>query len=152
MTQGKCEDPFHLERFIKAQEGIYDSALSELRTGRKHSHWMWFIFPQINGLARSSTAAYFAIRSTEEAKAYLEHSVLGPRLQECTRTLLGLNQASASDVFGCPDDLKFCSSMTLFDHAASAGNLFEEAILKYCAGKRDLKTLGILHKMKTKLS
>ena len=150
MSRGKSDDPFQLERFIKAQEGIYDIALSELQTGRKHSHWMWFIFPQIDGLARSSTAAYFAIRSIDEAKAYLEHPVLGSRLRECTSTLLNLNHASASDVFGYPDDLKFCSSMTLFDHAASEFDLFEDAIIRYCAGERDPKTLAILHG-KTKL-
>ena len=149
MTQGKREDTFELERFIKAQEGIYDTALSELQAGRKRSHWMWFIFPQIDGLARSSTAGYFAIKSVDEAKAYLEHPVLGPRLQECTRALLSLNGKSASDVFGYPDDLKFCSSMSLFDHAAPENKLFEAAIDKYCAEERDQKTLAILHGKKT---
>ena len=145
MTQGKREDPFELERFIKAQEGIYDTALSELQAGRKRSHWMWFIFPQIDGLARSSTAGYFAIKSVDEAKAYLEHPVLGPRRQECTRTLLSLNGKSASDVFGYPDDLKFCSSMTLFDLAAPGNDLFADALDKYFAGERDQKTLSLLH-------
>ncbi|MGB5201603.1 MAG: DUF1810 domain-containing protein [Sedimenticolaceae bacterium] len=144
MTQRKNEDPFQLERFVEAQQGVYDTALSELKSGRKRSHWMWFIFPQIDGLARSSTASYFAIRSIDEAKAYLEHPVLGSRLQECTRMLLGLNQTSASDVFGYPDDLKFCSSMTLFDHAAPDNDLFEAAIIRYCAGERDQKTSAIL--------
>ena len=110
---------------------------------------MWFIFPQIDGLARSSTAGYFAIKSVDEAKAYLEHPVLGPRLQECTRTLLSLNGKSASDIFGYPDDLKFCSSMSLFDHAAPENKLFEAAIDKYCAEERDQKTLAILHGKKT---
>lgn len=134
---------------MKAQGSIYDAALLELQAGRKRSHWMWFIFPQIDGLARSSTAAYYAIKSVDEAKAYLEHPVLGPRLQECTRTILSLHQKSASDIFGYPDDLKFCSSMTLFDHAAPEDKLFSDAIIRYCAGELDQKTLAILHGKKT---
>lgn len=98
MTNSNMEDPFQLERFVKAQEGIYDTALSELRTGRKRSHWMWFIFPQIDGLARSSTAGYFAIKSVDEAKAYLEHPVLGPRLLDLTFDLI-LSARLSADPF-----------------------------------------------------
>lgn len=149
MTKRKTQDPFQLERFVKAQAGIVETALSELRAGRKRSHWMWFIFPQIDGLARSSTAAYYAIKSLDEARSYLDHPVLGSRLEECTRTLLGLENVSASDVFGYPDDLKFCSSMTLFDHVAAKNDLFADAMTKYCAGQLDQKTLAILHGKKT---
>lgn len=149
MTTGNNKDPFQLERFVKAQEGIYSAALSELRAGRKQSHWMWFVFPQIEGLGSSSTALYFAIKNIAEAKAYLYHSVLGPRLQECTKALLRINGLSASDVFGYPDDLKFCSSMTLFDYVASEDPLFKDAITKYCGGRRDEKTLAILHASET---
>jgi uncharacterized protein (DUF1810 family) len=145
MTDRKTEDPYRLERFVEAQEGIYETALSELRIGRKRSHWMWFIFPQIDGLARSATAAYYAIRSLNEARAYLKHPILGSRLEECTRGLLGLERLSASDIFGYPDNLKFCSSMTLFEHAGSQNELFAQAIMKYCAGRRDQKTLAILN-------
>jgi uncharacterized protein (DUF1810 family) len=145
MTERKRQDPYQLERFVEAQDGIYETALSELRRGRKRSHWMWFIFPQIDGLARSPTAAYYAIKSLDEAKAYLEHPILGSRLEECSRTLLGLERLSTSDIFGYPDDLKFCSSMTLFDRAASQNDLFAKAIIRYCAGQRDQKTLAILN-------
>jgi uncharacterized protein (DUF1810 family) len=148
MVSSNIKDPFQLERFLQAQEGVYSVALSELRAGRKQSHWMWFVFPQLAGLGSSPTASYFAIKSIAEAEAYLHHSVLGPRLRECTKTLLSNNGLSASDVFGYPDDLKFCSSMTLFDHVAPANSLFADAINKYCAGQRDEKTLAILHASK----
>ena len=133
MTASNNEDSFHLERFVEAQKDIYYTALSELRAGRKQSHWMWFVFPQIDGLGSSPTASY-SIKTIAEAQAYLNHSVLGPRLQECTKALLHINGSSASDIFGYPDDLKFCSSMTLFDYVASESCLFGEAIAKYCGG------------------
>lgn len=129
---------------MQAQEGFYSVALSELRAGRKQSHWMWFVFPQLAGLGRGPTASYFAIKSIAEAEAYLHHPVLGSRLRECTKSLLSNNGLSASDVFGYPDDLKFCSSMTLFDHVTLNDPLFADAINKYCAGQQDEKTLAIL--------
>jgi uncharacterized protein (DUF1810 family) len=149
MTISHNQDPFHLERFVEAQAGIYNRILSELHAGRKRSHWMWFIFPQIEGLGSSPTASYYAIKSITEAKAYLHHPVLGPRLCECTNILLGIKGLSASDVFGYPDDLKFCSSMTLFDYASSNNVLFADAIAKLCGGCRDERTLAILHASQT---
>jgi uncharacterized protein (DUF1810 family) len=137
-------DPFDLQRFVTAQADCYDQVLAELRAGRKRSHWMWFVFPQLAGLGRSPTAAYYAIRNIDEAKAYLAHDVLGPRLQECTGLLLVHDGLSAADVFGYPDDLKFRSSMTLFEYVASDATLFSEAISKYCAGIRDEKTLSLI--------
>ncbi len=145
MVSSNIKDPFRLERFLQAQEGVYSVALSELRAGRKQSHWMWFVFPQLAGLGSSPTASYFAIKSIAEAKAYLHHSVLGSRLRECTKSLLSNKGLSASEVFGYPDDLKFCSSMTLFDHVSPDDPLFADAINKYCAGQQDEKTLAILH-------
>src|SRR5262245_19269751 len=111
-------DPFDLERFVQAQDPIYGRVLSELRGGRKRSHWMWFIFPQINGLGRSKLAEQFSILDRREASAYLNHPILGPRLQECTAMALTVNARSVADIFGSPDDLKFRSSMTLFDFVA----------------------------------
>ena len=144
MHAGKNKDPFDLARFVQAQEGIYQAALSELRGGRKRSHWMWFVFPQIQGLGRSPTADLYAIKSPAEAKAYLDHPVLGPRLRECTNALLENTGLSASDVFGYPDDLKFCSSMTLFESVAPEDRLFKTAIDRYCEGRRDDRTLTVL--------
>jgi uncharacterized protein (DUF1810 family) len=138
------EDPFNLNRFVDAQESIYSIALSELRAGQKRSHWMWFIFPQIAGLGQSQTASFYAIKNASEAEAYLDHAVLGRRLKECTRTLLNFSGRSASDIFAYPDDLKFCSSMTLFDHVSSGEPVFSDAITKYCGGMLDMKTLDIL--------
>ncbi|MGB5706553.1 MAG: DUF1810 domain-containing protein [Arenicellales bacterium] len=145
MISSNNKDPFQLDRFLQAQEGAHDAVLSELRAGRKQSHWMWFVFPEIEGLGSSPTASQFAIKSIAEAEAYLHHPILGPRLRECTTTLLSSSGLSASDVFGYPDDLKFCSSMTLFDHVAPDNSLFADAISKYCEGHRDEKTLAILH-------
>lgn len=138
------DDPYQLQRFTQAQENIYNAALAELRGGCKRTHWMWFIFPQIQGLGSSPTALYYAIKGLSEAKAYLQHPLLGARLLECTNTLLGLHGLSVSDVFGYPDDLKFCSSMTLFDYVAPDKTPFREAIYRYCAGQRDELTLAIL--------
>lgn len=138
------DDPYDLRRFVVAQENSYGNAIEELRKGRKRSHWMWFVFPQISGLGSSPTARHYAIRSTEEARAYLSHPVLGPRLSECTNILLRLDGLSASDVFGYPDDLKFCSSMTLFDFVSSGSSMFRAAIDKYCSGRLDQKTLQLI--------
>lgn len=146
MSNCDTSDPYRLSRFVEAQEGVYALALAELRVGRKRSHWMWFVFPQIDGLGRSATASFYAIKSVDEAKAYLSHPVLGPRLEECTNVLLRLDGLSASDIFGYPDDLKFCSSMTLFDHVAPEPSLFGEALRKYCSGRPDEKTLALIER------
>ena len=138
------EDTFNLNRFIDAQERIYSIALSELGAGKKQSHWMWFIFPQIAGLGNSATASFYAIKSIDEAKAYLDHAVLGPRIEECTTTLLDQHGRSVTDIFAYPDDLKFCSSMTLFEKASSGDAVFSQAITRYCGGIRDAKTVAIL--------
>jgi uncharacterized protein (DUF1810 family) len=113
-------DPYDLQRFVDAQQPVFESAKRELRDGRKQSHWMWFIFPQIRGLGHSAMARKFALSSPEEAKAYLNHSVLGSRLRECSGIVAHLQERSIEDVFGYPDTLKFRSSMTLFAHVAQA--------------------------------
>ena len=136
-------DAFQLRRFVEAQEPVFPEVLAELRSGRKTSHWMWFVFPQIEGLGHSSTAQYYAIRSLDEAKAYLAHSVLGPRLRECARLVNSVDGRTASQIFGFPDDLKFRSSMTLFAHAAEDNADFLGALQKYFAGEFDQKTLQL---------
>ena len=127
-------------RFIDAQEPVFSEVLKELRAGRKTSHWMWFIFPQIEGLGHSSTARYFAIRSLDEAKAYLRHPMLGPRLRECARLVNAVESRTASQIFGYPDDLKFRSSMTLFSHAAPAEPAFGRVLEQYFDGVPDPAT------------
>ena len=134
-------DPFNLQRFVNAQDDVFEEVRLELKNGRKTSHWMWFIFPQIAGLGSSSTARYYAISSKEEAAEYLEHPILGSRLRECTQLVVDLNEPSIRSIFGSPDDLKFCSSMTLFAHATPDNQLFVSAINKYCGGKFDELTL-----------
>ena len=138
------QDPFALERFVAVQAGVIDRVLGELRAGRKQSHWMWFIFPQIAGLGRSPTAVHYAIASLDEARAYLAHPILGERLRECTRLVLDVKGKSAHDIFGSPDDLKFHSSMTLFAAAASGEQIFSQALEKYFAGRGDDVTLDRL--------
>ena len=135
---------FDLARFIKAQQDMYGKALQELREGQKRSHWMWFIFPQIRGLGRSETARFYAISGCSEAQAYLQHPVLGPRLEECTRAMLSHPSLSAHDILSSPDDLKFHSSMTLFGAAAQSGSLFEMALKVFYAGRGDQATLAAL--------
>ena len=137
-------DGFDLERFVKAQAGVYERACAELRVGQKRTHWMWFIFPQIRGLGSSSMAVRFGIASLAEAKAYLEHAVLGTRLRECAGIVCGVEGKTASEIFGHPDDLKFHSSMTLFAKAAEANEadeVFGEALEKYFDGEMDGGTL-----------
>lgn len=136
-------DTFHLERFVRAQTPVYDSVLKELKKEEKSSHWMWFIFPQIDGLGRSSTAQHYAIKSREEAKAFLAHPVLGERLRECCRILQGA-EASASQIFGFPDNLKFRSSLTLFEEVADDDSLFVRLLEKFYGGQRDQTTLQLL--------
>lgn len=135
---------FDLDRFIDAQNGIYGQALSELKAGRKRSHWMWFIFPQIAGLGTSSMAEKYAIRSAEEAAAYLADPILGTRLLRCVDAMLSVNDRSAHDILGSPDDLKFRSSLTLFAAISDHGSLFHRAIDKYYAGEFDKRTVELL--------
>ena len=137
-------DPHDLQRFVAAQDGVYPRALEELRRGSKRSHWMWFVFPQIDGLGRSEMARRYAIRSREEARAYLRHEVLGPRLRECADALLGVEGKTADDVMGFPDDLKLQSSMTLFAHVSDLGSVFHRVLEKFYGGSPDAKTLELL--------
>lgn len=125
---------FDLERFVTAQRQNYDDAIRELRGGAKETHWMWYVFPQIDGLGTSAMARQFAISSLDEARAYLDHPVLGPRLLECTRAVNGLIGKSALRIFGTPDNLKFRSSMTLFAQVAGPESVFSEALRKYFDG------------------
>ena len=135
---------FNLERFVTAQAPVFATVLAELRAGRKRTHWMWFIFPQIKGLGSSATAVYFAIDSREEAAAYLKHPVLGPRLLECTRLVLDVKGRTSIQIFGLIDDLKFRSSMTLFAEVTLKETVFREALEKYFDGEADALTLEIL--------
>ena len=137
-------DPHNLHRFVEAQDSVIDTVKKELRSGRKRTHWMWFVFPQIAGLGRSQMSQRYAIDSREEAEAYLDHPVLGPRLRECTEIVNGLDGRSANDVFGSPDDQKFRSSMTLFDAVAADPAPFRTALQLYYDGAPDRKTLQLL--------
>jgi uncharacterized protein (DUF1810 family) len=132
---------YNVHRFVAAQDSAYQQVLAELRAGQKRSHWMWFIFPQIAGLGHSATAEYYAISSLGEAAAYLDHPVLGARLRECTRLVNAVEGRSAAEIFGWPDDLKFCSCMTLFAHATADNQLFKEALEKYFGGEEDALTV-----------
>ena len=135
-----------LSRFLKAQKQDYEQALREIRSGRKRSHWMWYIFPQIQGLGFSPTAQYYAIRDLQEARDYLAHPVLGTRLKEISSALLDLNGLSASEIFGYPDDLKLRSSMTLFRMADLNEPVFLEVLEKYYDGKPDARTVELAGK------
>jgi uncharacterized protein (DUF1810 family) len=132
---------YDLERFVEAQAEVYEQACAELRAGRKRSHWMWFVFPQIRGLGSSPMAVRYAVSSLEEARAYLDHAVLGPRLRECTGIVVGLQGRTVGEIFGYPDDLKFHSSVTLFAKADVEGGVFGEALEKYFGGEMDQGTL-----------
>jgi uncharacterized protein (DUF1810 family) len=136
-------DPFELQRFVAAQAPVYSRVVGELRGGQKQSHWMWFVFPQIAGLGHSAMAQRFAISSREEATAYLSHTVLGARLRECTALVNAVEGRTILDILGSPDDLKFCSSMTLFA-AASNDSAFAAAIEKFYGGKSDQTTLELM--------
>jgi uncharacterized protein (DUF1810 family) len=138
------KDPYNLQRFVDAQAPIFERACSELRAGRKVGHWMWFIFPQIEGLGHSETARRFAITSREEAIAYLEHPLLGRRLRECSRLASLVDGRSAREIFGSPDDLKFRSSMTLFASVAKDNQVFMDALNKFYGGGLDGATLRLL--------
>jgi uncharacterized protein (DUF1810 family) len=134
-------DPYDVQRFVDAQASTYERARAELLRGRKTSHWMWFIFPQIRGLGSSHTAEKYAISSIEEARAYLAHPVLGARLRECTRIVNEIDGTGLEEIFGSPDDLKFRSSMTLFAHAAPDDAVFRDALEKYCNSAEDPLTV-----------
>ncbi|MGX4805146.1 DUF1810 domain-containing protein [Bradyrhizobium guangdongense] len=136
-------DPFDLKRFVRAQEPVFRAVLGELAQGRKQTHWMWFVFPQIAGLGFSAMSQRYAIGSRAEAKAYLAHPILGPRLIECTRLVLAVQGRSINAILGAPDDAKFRSSMTLFG-AVSEEPVFDEALARYFAGEPDGATLEIL--------
>jgi uncharacterized protein (DUF1810 family) len=133
-------DPFNLERFVDAQAPAYDQVRRELKAGRKESHWMWFIFPQIKGLGQSAMSIRFAIASLDEAKAYLAHPVLGPRLRECARLALDVEGKTAREIFGSIDEMKFRSSMTLFARAAPDEEALQRCLDKYFAGRPDPAT------------
>ena len=138
------DDPHDLQRFVDAQDAVYARVKEELARGAKASHWMWFVFPQLKGLGRSAIAQHYGIASREEAQAYWRHPVLGPRLKECTELVLAVAGKTALQVFGSPDDLKFCSSMTLFEHVVPDEPAFGRAIEKYFGGARDARTIGLM--------
>ena len=137
-------DPYDLERFVHAQKNDYEQALAEIRSGRKRSHWMWYIFPQYAGLGASAMSQRYAIKSLAEAEAYLRQPALGPRLFECAEAALAIQNRSAAEVFGSPDDMKLRSSATLFAAVSPAGSVFERLLEKYFDGERDQRTLQLL--------
>ena len=139
-------DPSKLNRFIQAQERVYSNVLAELKSGHKTTHWMWFIFPQILGLGHSPTAKLYAIKNLDEASQYLNHSLLGARLLECSETLLGINGRSVTDIFGWPDDLKLKSSMTLFLCVTGSDSVLDEVLNRFFQGEQDTSTLQLLGK------
>ena len=135
---------YDLERFVNAQQRVYDDVLAELRAGRKRSHWMWFVFPQLAGLGRSEMAQRYALASLDEAAAYLAHPVLGDRLRECAALVLATSDATVDEIFGHPDNMKFHSSMTLFAAVPGADSVFSQNLDKYFGGARDALTLSRL--------
>jgi uncharacterized protein (DUF1810 family) len=137
-------DPFDLKRFVDAQAPVYGDVVEELRAGRKRSHWMWFVFPQLRGLGGSPMAARYGIGSLDEARAYLRHAVLGPRLRECTRLVNQVQDRSAAQILGSPDDLKLRSSMTLFAHATDDNQDFVTVLDEYYYGQEDPLTVARL--------
>lgn len=139
------EDPFDLGRFVETQAGVHERALAELRAGRKRSHWMWFVFPQLQGLGHSAMAQRYGIGGLDEARAYLAHPLLGARLRECAAAIEGLDsRLSAHDIFGSPDDLKLRSSLTLFARAAGDGSVFGRLLDRYFGGRPDELTVARL--------
>jgi len=137
-------DPYNLQRFLDAQARVFDQVLTELREGRKRSHWMWFIFPQIAGLGFSDMARQFAISGQDEAAAYLQHEILGPRLKQCADLVNQVSGRTIDQIFGYPDDLKFHSSVTLFAGVAPGEQVFRVSLEKYFSGERDSATLALL--------
>ena len=140
------EDDYNLTRFLEAQDRVYGIVLKELKAGEKRSHWMWYIFPQIEGLGRSAMAQKYEISSREEAEAYAEHRILGARLRECTQTVLNVENRDAEQIFGYPDTWKFRSCMTLFERSSKDSAIFRRALVKYFEGNPDGKTLDILER------
>jgi uncharacterized protein (DUF1810 family) len=140
------EDRYNLTRFVDAQEQVFDNVLAELKRGRKYGHWIWFVFPQLKGLGRSSTSDFYGISSLHEAKAYLQHAVLGPRLVHCTELVNAVQGSEAEDIFGDVDAMKFRSCMTLFAAADSEQRLFAQALEKFFAGEGDPLTRSYLDK------
>lgn len=139
-----ADDPYHLNRFVRAQQQDFEQALAEISAGKKRTHWMWYIFPQLDGLAFSSTSKHYAIKSIAEARAYLDHPVLGPRLRQCAEAALRVEGRSATAIFGSPDDLKLRSCATLFACVSPPGSAFDRLLEKYYGGQRDQKTLRLL--------
>ena len=139
-----ADDPYDLRRFVQAQQGDYERALAEVQSGDKRTHWIWYIFPQLAGLAFSSTSKRYAIKSLDEARAYLDHPILGPRLRECAEAVVRLEGRSAREIFGSPDDLKLRSCATLFACVSPPGSVFDRLLTKYYQGQRDDKTLHLL--------
>ncbi len=142
--EGGPGDPHALTRFVLAQEHTFRQALAEIGEGRKRSHWMWFVFPQFEGLGLSPTSRQYAIRSLEEAKAYLAHPILGPRLIACCDVLLQVRGRTAHEIFGAPDDQKLQSCATLFGAISGPGSIFDQLLSKYFSGQRDARTLRLL--------
>lgn len=145
-----ASDTVDLSRFTTAQASIYDNVLEELKSGRKRTHWMWYIFPQFDGLGHSTISKHYAIKSIEEARQYLNHPVLGTRLLECAEAVFAIEGRSISEIFGYPDDLKLKSSMTLFTYVAAPCSVFSRILDKYFNGERDALTLQLLEKLKAK--
>lgn len=137
--------PKNLDRFIDAQENKYPEALNEIKNGKKRSHWMWYVFPQIAGLGLSEMSKFYAISDLHEASDYLEHPILGPRLIKISRALLEIKDKSATEIFGSPDDLKLKSCMTLFSSLKNSDPIFQQVLDRYFEGQKDERTLGILH-------
>lgn len=137
-------DPWNLQRFIEAQAPVYEDVVNELLGGRKASHWMWFVFPQLRGLGRSAMAEHYGLASLDEARAYLAHPLLGERLRECTRLALRVGSDDAHAIFGSPDDLKFRSCMTLFHAAAPEEDVFVQALQRFFGGIGDARTKALL--------
>jgi uncharacterized protein (DUF1810 family) len=144
------DDPFNLQRFVDAQQHVYASVLAELRQGRKHGHWIWFIFPQLKGLGHSQNSEFFGISSLQETRAYLQHSVLGPRLEECTQLVNAVAGRSAEDIFGEIDAMKFRSCMTLFAKVSPENGIFTRALQKYFEGEFDPITIRYLQRQISK--
>jgi len=143
-TSKVSNDPYNLNRFLQAQEHVYSNVLAELQSGQKTTHWMWFIFPQVEGLGQSAPARLYAIKSLDEATQYLNHPILGARLLECAEIVVGIHGKSISDIFGWPDDLKLKSSMTLFSRVANSSPVFGLVLERYFQGEPDARTLELL--------
>jgi uncharacterized protein (DUF1810 family) len=144
MSAGSTADPFDLRRFVDAQARNYADAIAELTAGEKRSHWMWYVFPQYAGLGRSEMSERFAIGSLDEAKAYLRHPILGPRLVDCANAVLAVKGVTARDIFGSPDDMKLRSSATLFSRVAEPGSVFHRIVERYFDGEPDRRTLDLI--------